>query len=416
MKKVTKHIIAGSFSILTAGTAAAESTGPLGRLESSAQQGIGGPASVGAQQENDRQRFDNSSRWSSLDRSMDGIEDRKAAFAARAGLSLSFDYTALYQHSSESSTGLDDAASGQLRMLGSWEILNRGGNNPGKFVFALEHRHKLGTDISPAEMAGNIPYNGATAVTFGAPGSILSVAYWQQTLGNGRGGFVAGRIDPGDYTDILGHVNPRTTFSNFAVLFSPVTPIPDPGFGIGGGGFLTDQVYALGVVSDANGSLSDVEWFPGGSELYAYAELGWTPSPSKRYLTNVHVGAFHTDAKSDAGVASNKGILLSANHTIDENLMLFGRLGWAEGGGLLAEKSANAGFMWRPGLYDDLFGFGVTVSEPPGGGATQTTAEAFYRMDLADNLALTGDLQYLNNPSSGLDDAWVFGLRLRWNI
>ncbi len=244
-----------------------------------------------------------------------------------------------------------------------------------------------------------------------------SVAYWAQALAGGRAGFVAGRIDPGDYSDILGYVNPRTTFSNYSILFSPVLPIPDPGFGIAGGGFLTDQVYALGLVSDANGSLTDIDWFPGGSEFFTYGEIGWTPEPSKRYLTNVHLGVFHVDERTDAGVPSAKGAMLSANHTFENELMVFGRLGWSDGTAPIANRAVNAGVLWRPGFYDDLFGFGITVADRSDNALdTQTTVEAFYRFDVSDNIAITGDLQHINNPGFSDDDPWIIGLRVRINL
>ncbi|MFY0660352.1 MAG: carbohydrate porin [Shimia sp.] len=254
-------------------------------------------------------------------------------------------------------------------------------------------------------------------MTFGDTDTNLSVAYWQQGFGNGRGGYVVGRIDPGDYSDILGYVNPRTTFSNFSIMFSPVLPIPDPGFGAVAGGYLTDQVYALGVVSDANGSLTDVEWFPSGSEFYKYAEVGWTPERSKRFLTNVHLGMFHIDERQDAGVPETYGVTLAANHTFENELMIFGRLGWSNGGGALAKKAVNAGLLWRPGTYDDLLGLAVTVADLTTPGLLhQTTVEAFYRWDLADNLALTADVQYLSNPGANANDPLVFGFRLRINL
>nr|WP_286193931.1 carbohydrate porin [Tropicibacter sp. R16_0] len=302
-------------------------------------------------------------------------------------------------------------------MLGNWELLNRGGDNSGSFVFILENRHRLGQPIAPSALAGEIGYVGATGVTFSDTDTTLSVAYWSQSLAGGRAGFVAGRIDPGDYSDILGYVNPRTTFSNYSILFSPVLPIPDPGFGVAAGGFLTDQIYALGLVSDANGSLTDIDWFPSGSEFYKYGEIGWTPAPSKRYLTNVHLGLYHVDERTDAGVPSAKGAILSANHTFDNDLMLFGRLGWSEGTAPIARRAVNAGLLWRPGFYDDLFGFGVTIADPSDSTLnTQTTWEAFYRFDLSDNIAITTDLQHINNSGFNNVDPWIVGLRFRINL
>ncbi|NOD61694.1 MULTISPECIES: carbohydrate porin [unclassified Ruegeria] len=407
-------IVAGFW--LSTGALAQESR-PTSALEAAAAVSLGGPASTQAQLEQDRVRRLQDSRWPGLDAALDPLEASRQRFAERTGLNLSFDYQAYYQSATESLTDIDEAALGQARILGQWTLLNRGGENPGQLVFTLENRHLLGTDIAPSGLAGEIGYAGVTATTFSDTDTTLSVAYWSQTLAGGKAGFVAGRIDPGDYSDILGYVNPRTTFSNFSILFSPVLPIPDPGFGIAGGGFLTDQIYALGVLSDANGSLTDVEWFPGGPEFYKYAEIGWTPERSKRFLTNVHLGVFHVDERTEAGVPESYGAILSANHTINEEFMIYGRLGWSEGEAPIARRAANAGLLWRPDLYDDLFGFGATVADPVDETLdTQTTMEAFYRLDLSDNVALTADVQHMINPGFNDQDTTVFGLRLRINL
>ncbi len=387
------------------------------KLEAAAQASLGGPGSASAQQETDRLRRLADSRWPGLDRTIDPAETALGRLRENTGLALSFDYQAMYQHSSHSLNGQDKAASGQLRMIGTWELANRAGENPGSLVFILENRHQLGQPIAPSALPAQIGYQGVTGLTFGDTGTTLSVAYWQQTLAGGRAGLAVDRIDPGDYSDILGYVNPRTTFSNFSILFSPVLPIPDPGFGIASGGYLTDQIYLLGLASDANGSLTDVEWFPDGAEFYKYAEIGWTPERSKRFLTNVHLGLFHTDERAQAGVPETYGATLSANYTFDSQVMIFGRLGWSNGGGALAKRAVNAGLLWRPDAYDDLFGLAATVAELTTPGLpNQTTIEAFYRLDLADNLALTADVQYLNNPGSNTNDPLVFGLRLRINL
>ncbi|NOD62134.1 hypothetical protein GS622_02325 [Ruegeria sp. HKCCD6109] len=71
----------------------------------------------------------------------------------------------------------------------------------------------------------------------------------------------------------------------------------------------------------------------------------------------------------------------------------------------------------RPGFFDDLIGIATTWAEPALDGLkSQTTIEAFYRLDVSDNLALTADVQYLKNPGFNTDDPLVFGFRLRFNL
>lgn len=406
-------------AVLTLQTEAirAQESGVRTRLESAAGATLGGPASAPAQQVEDRLRRQEVSRLPQLDRILDPIEAWKEQIREDSGLSLSADYQALFQKSDTSVTDVDDGLAGQARILGNWALYDRDGTDPGNLVFILEHRHQLGLDRTPSNLAENIGYVGLTGLTFSDAGPSLTVAYWSQKIQNGRGSIAAGRIDPADYLDILGYVNPRTTFQNLAVTYNPVLAIPDPGFGIGGGAFLTDQFYALGVVSDANGSLTDVEWFPGGAELFKYAEVGWTPARNQRFLTNLHFGFFHVDERTDAGVPDSSGIVLSANHTFEESLMIFARAGWSEGEAPIARTAGTAGLMWRPGFFDDLIGAAITVADPVDPAlAVQTTFEAFYRLDKSDNLALTASAQYLNNPGFNDDDPLLFGLRFRFNL
>jgi porin len=417
---LTRNLPIFLYFIFLTGTSYAEDPVDYRRqLEAAADASLGGPQSASAQLEEDRVRRQEASRMPGLDALFDPFEVAKEQLREETGLNIGLDYQIVYQHSSTSLTGSGEGAAGHARMIGNWTLFNRDGANPGSLVFILENRHKLGTQTTPASLAGEIGYIGLTSTTFSDTGNSLSVAHWAQSISGGRGGFVAGRIDPTDYTDILGYVNPRTTFMNLAVLFNPVIPLPDPGFGIGGGWFLSDQVYALGVLSDANGSLTDVNWFPGGSELYKYAEIGWTPAKDQRYLTNIHISGFHQDKRKEAAVSESYGVLVSGNVTFENGLMLFGRIGFSKGTAPIAKAAGTVGFMWRPGFYDDLLGVAVNVAQPVNNALdVQTSFEAFYRFDASDNLAISADVQWLLNPAlnSAKTSVGVFGLRARMNM
>ncbi|MDW3221755.1 MAG: hypothetical protein R8G34_02530 [Paracoccaceae bacterium] len=56
--------------------------------------------------------------------------------------------------------------------------------------------------------------------------------------------------------------------------------------------------------------------------------------------------------------------MLPGNVTLNGNLMLFGRLGWANAGAPIALRAMNAGLRWRPGFSDDLFGIGTAFADP----------------------------------------------------
>ncbi|MGI9373841.1 MAG: carbohydrate porin [Hyphomicrobiales bacterium] len=409
-----------AFAWMMNGAAFAEDGGDAReRLEASSKTTIGGPQTAPAQLEEDRLRKQQTSRLPGLDAVFDPLETAKQDLRAAIGLDLGFDYQAAYQLGTSSVTGIDEGAAGHARLIGNWTLFGRESANPGKLVFILENRHRIGSQTTAAGLASNIGYFGVTGTTFSDSGNSLTVAHWAQTIADGQGGIVAGRIDPTDYIDILGYVNPRTTFSNLAILYNPVIPLPDQGFGIAGGVHLTEQVYVLGMITDANGSITDIKWFPGGAEFFKYAEIGWTPAKNQRFLTNFHISGFHVDKREKAGVPASYGVVASGNITFDNTLMLFGRLGASTGDAPIANLSGTAGLMWRPGFYDDLVGLSVNVAKPSlDGSSAQTTLETFYRFDLADNFAITADAQWLINPAfdPNSGSVGVFGLRARFNL
>ncbi len=64
----------------------------------------------------------------------------------------------------------------------------------------------------------------------------------------------------------------------------------------------------------------------------------------------------------------------------------------------------------------DLIGFGLNWGRPSTQGLRdQYTAELFYRLQLAQNLAVTPDVQLLIDPAlnPNEDQIWVLGLRAR---
>ncbi|MGI9493486.1 MAG: carbohydrate porin, partial [Geminicoccaceae bacterium] len=86
-----------------------------------------------------------------------------------------------------------------------------------------------------------------------------------------------------------------------------------------------------------------------------------------------------------------------------------------------ARAAGTLGLMWRPGFHDDLVGLAINIADPIVDGDDvdmQTSSEAFYRVDVSDNVAITADTQLLVNPTFTPDDdlAAVFGVRLRFNL
>ncbi len=410
--------VSGFALILPASVWAQESDTQSGAaiLRQAAEAGLGGPQSVGAQLKEDAAQRKTMSRRPGVDAIFQPAEDSFARLKDISGLHVGLDYQALYQNAPDSLTNQDDASSGSVRLFGKWTLLGGDTGNTGSLAFLLEQRHALWTEHTPAQLGGDIGYLGITGTTFSDSGPSLTTFYWEQALAQGNSGFVAGRIDPTDFIDILGYANQRTTFLNLSSLVNPSIALPDPGFGFGAGTMLTDQFFAKGLISDTNGSLTEIDFFDGGSEFFTYRELGWTPARDERFLTNIHVGAWHVDERVDAGVPESHGVVVSANVTIDDVFMPFIRAGWSDGGAPFYNTAVSGGFLYYFPRYRDLMGFAAAWNEPAAPGLPdQTTLEAFYRYQGSDNIAVTGDVQLILDPAlnPSEDQIGVFGLRAR---
>ncbi|MEP4146088.1 MAG: carbohydrate porin [Halioglobus sp.] len=358
-------------------------------------------------------------RFPEIDDSLQGWWDFKSQVNQEYGLRFGTDYTAYYQHLSESLTDEDYAFSGILRVYGEWTPFNREDTNAGRLVFKVDNRHKITGDVTAAVLGAEAGYIGQTAVLFNDIGWEVIDFNWQQGIGDG-GGVIAGRFDPMDYLSVLGYANPWTAFSNLATLLNPAIAFPDASWGLGGGSWVDDNFYFQGSINDANGSLTNYEWLRDGSEFFKWGEIGWSPSRDDRYTTNIHVMAWHVDDREEVGLESAEGIAVGTNWTTDDlRWMFFGRAGWADGEAAFYEESYTLGFMRKFRRNSDLLGFAGNWGQPPQDElGAQITGELFYRLQLSENLAITPNLQLLRDPA--LNDkettVWVSGLRIRLTL
>ena len=378
--------------------------------------GLGGPNSVPFDlEENDRKKKP-AFELPAFDRIFEPWFNWKGRLGEK-GFSLGVDYAALYQGASDSLTDEDKAASGIFRVFTSWVLVNRDSDNTGSLILKVENRHTLGTDVAPAGLANEIGYLGVTGVLFSDIDWILNDSYWSQKMFGGRGGFIAGRFDPNDFMAVNGYANPWTAFQNVAVLLNGSIAFPDTSWGMGGGGWINDRMFLLGTINDANGVVTETDWFKGGSEFFKQVGIGWSPARDKRYSNAVTLTGWHVDERKDAGVPEDYGLALNGNWTTEDgHWMWFGRLGASDGGAALYKKTATIGFGRLLDQRTDVLGVGLNWGDP---GAEdlkeQTTLEVFYRFQFAQNLAFTPSVQYLKNPALNPEryDLWITGLRLR---
>jgi porin len=342
------------------------------------------------------------------------------------GISLGIDYTTVYLKSSENGiSGDDSTAGGMVRIFGSWDLVGRGTKDTGAIVWKVEHRHKY-TDISPQSFGFDQGIVGLIEPPFSDQGSRLTNLFWRQRLNDGKVTLVGGFLDVTDYVDVFALASPWTGFLNFAFSTGTTTIfIPnDATLGFAAGAMLTDEIYIIGGLANAYSDPTDpfdgVKDFFKENEYFKSIELGWTKSHDRIYLDNTHLTFWHVDDSIDAGTPGGWGAAFQFVTFINENLMPFVRAGYADDGGTLMGKSVSAGLAFQKIAGRDVLGVGFNWGEPNEdtfgpGLKDQITLEMYYRFQLAEQFALTPDIQFIQNPATNPneDSLWVFGLRAR---
>ncbi len=381
---------------------------------------FGGPDSVETQLEDDAEPSEPLGRLEFLDRWFDYKKDLKE----RTGFSFGFDYTGAYL-SSDESLGRDEAGSGIARFMGSWELTGRGSANSGALVWKVEDRHRYtaGTPNSFSLEIGNV---GTFQAPFSNQGTRLTNFYWRQRLAGGRVSIYGGLLDIRDYVDISPLGSPFTQFMNFAFGTGGLTlEIPNDAFlGVAAGAMLTDQVYLIAGLGDANSDPTDpletFDTFFDDAEYFKSVEVGFTTSRDRIFKDNVHLTLWHMDRRVRRGLPEGWGLNLGYTRPVKERWTPFVKVGWADDGGARLETSLSAGVGYETVPGRDLLAFGVNWGDPNDatydpGLDEQLGLEVFYRISLADQIVLTPDIQLLLDPALNPteDSIWVFGIRLR---
>lgn len=392
-------------------------------VPSSAQErSFGGPNTVENTLTFDREQIDS---FFTLD-TLEPYFGFKAGLEEKYGLSFGADYTTLTLVADDSQ-GDQQAASGIARLFGTWTLLGRGTPNTGSIVVKGEHRHGY-TDVVPGAFGFETGYVGLYNGPFSDQGPRMTNFYWKQGLLDGRATLIAGFLDTTDFVDVYALANPFTHFGNFAFSTGSATiGIPDDAtLGVAAAGFLTDNIYAIAAVADANAQSDDIfrgfETFFDHRDYFTSIEIGYTTAPERLIFDNVHVTLWHTDGSDILAVSDGWGTNASATWYLNDRWLPFVRMGYAEDGGALLERSVSVGLGWqpRPGPGRDVLGAGVNWGRPNKGSFgpnldDQWTAEVFYRVNLGKQLALTPSVQLVANPAlSPTDDLIaIFGLRTR---
>ena len=358
-------------------------------------------------------------------RATQGWFDWKKKVQDEHGFSIGLDYTALSLTSSEKgASGDDNAASGMIRVFGSWDLVGRGTKNTGALVYKLENRHSY-TDISPQAFGFDQGYVGLIEPPFSDQSTRWTNLYWRQRLNEGKATIVAGMLDVTDFVNVYALASPWTGFMNFAFSTgSAAVFIPnDAAFGIAGGAMLSDNLFLIGSLAnaytDSTKPFDTVGDFFSENEYFSSIELGWTRSQGRIYQDNMHVTLWHVDESIPAETPGGWGLAFNYSRSLDDDKwMPFVRGGYADDGGTLLQKSLSVGVGYN--ALGNQLGVAANWGQPNEDSFgpdldDQFVLEAYYRWQLTEQFAITPDIQYLKDPALNPDhdSLWVFGLRGR---
>jgi porin len=350
--------------------------------------------------------------------------DWKQGFAEATGLDLGADYHVLAFKASDS-PGEDSAASGVFRLYGRWEILGRGAADTGSLVFKTENRDAY-NGIPPADLGFDLGYVGLLNPVYSDQGARTTNLYWRQSFSHARVVSYAGFLDSTDYVDVYALGSPWSGFSNlvFSTGSASMGGTPDGALGLMVATWVSDSVYLVGGMVDANGDPADLfegfDTFFNDFETFKSLDIHWTPEKTKVLLENAHLSFWQVDSRGDDGSNDGYGVSFSVSSVVKEKYLPFLRGGWASDGGSLLEASVSAGFGYKPTPDGHVLGVGLNWGRPNRDtfGADlddQYTAELFCRLQIAHALQVTPSVQVLADPALNPEEdlVTVLGIHLR---
>jgi len=362
-------------------------------------------------------------RLDSVDNFFAPYNQWKSNIAKEKHLKFGGDYQTECLHANPSNTD-KDAFSGVFRLYGSYTALNADSANSGTLIFKIENRHAFGDYHSAQNYGFSSGYYGIPGTNFGefnGSGWGVTNFFYKQQLRDGKSNFIVGIIDPTDYLGIYGMSNPMTSFLNLAFLIDPTMFLPNQGLGVAGSTMIGNNFYAIANIIDANADAQELGFDTlKEGEFFTSFELGWTTEQSRVYFDNIHLTLWHVDEHNKFNASPDGwGANFSASWLIDMSWMPYLRGGYSDGGAGLMQKSLSTGFGHYIGETSDLLGFGLNWSDPSDDALReQITAELFYRIQIAQSIAITPDLQYFRDPALYPTESSMLqvGLRARFTF
>ena len=342
--------------------------------------------------------------------------DKKARIHEQYGLQFALDHTILYLHATPS-LGEESAMSQKTRLYGTWDLIDRDGPNTGKFIFKVESRVGL-VGVAPQDLGTQAGYLGILGTFYTDDPINLTEFFWEQRFADGYGMFSIGHMYPSRYWETLGIGGPYDSFNNFSSLVSATYDYTPPAMTAILTGSDGKRWFEIGA-QDANSILEHPTWFKGGYEFIYFAEMGYMPSWEQFYTRSVRVGGYYVDERTDAGIPSGWGVLMSGQYKLDDSsFQPYFRIGYADGGNALYRTQITGGAVWSNEAQNKRYGIAVSYQDPMVRALRdQITTELFVRIDLRPDFSIKANLQAIDDPALNTAESYMIvpGLSARWN-
>ena len=351
--------------------------------------------------------------------------DLRAHLDESYGFKPGISFTHLYQSAGDTIGPESDASGFEFVVDGTWDFRGRNTDSPTTLGFEFLYRDRLGTDIPPVALFGQIGSLYPTSVAFAEIGPTLGQLWIQQKLGD-KFGFRFGKFFPVAAYDFFPLKNFRTDFVDGIHAANLVIPLPDRGLGAFAMYRPQPNIYLRAGVHDANADAetSGFDVFDEG-ELFKIFEIGFDPGimerqPGRPPFGDVHMSFWHQDERRDLGIDDAWGVALSASQRFGRHLP-FLRYGYSDGGSSgpsSIEHVVNGGVAIDDifGQSNDRIGIGLTWARPSDTSLDdQIALDMYYRVEVTPRLAISPMLQVIFDPvrNPAEDQIVVLGVRSR---
>ena len=332
----------------------------------------------------------------------------------------------LGQDYSNSLTNQHDSVGQKFTLNLAQQLLWRGTPNAFWIDAVIEDRGPVGTTFAPLQAGLQTGSSTATAPTWGNFNLGVTQLYVRQNLFDNHFQYTVGKIFAPNYVNPYPFFDDNRQYLNQLYTTSVTIPVPLRGFGAVAAWYPTDLgLYVKGgiytVYSDDTGFTADS--FFTKPAYFRHVELGWSATAGNGIplaargpmdVNNFSITLWNKDAEVN-GPPAARGVAFNANYLVQDNVMVFARGGWSDGWQL--DRNVSVGVGWRPfPEYSDLLGVGAGWAHPAAPSLrSQYVYEAFYRFQITPQLAITPDLQYIQNPTlnPGTSSLWIASLRAR---